>query len=99
VFAKSGESTFPEDSGELSRRRVVAKEKGQAVICVGDQMKCPKCGTLGRVVWISQSKKTIGIKCQASHRDIDSLQLKYGPRAISSAKRWKNAVFITAIEQ
>ena len=51
------------------------------MVNVGDQMKCPECETIGRVVWVSQDKKTMGVQCHASHQELSRTDL-------NSARPW-----------
>ena len=39
---------------------------------VGDHVKCPQCGVEARVVWVSQEKKVVAVKCMRSHSHISS---------------------------
>ncbi len=95
-----------------NNRDVPPKENGQELfvkksaikeiplhINIGDRMKCPECETLGRVVWVSQNGRTVGVRCGASHVEISRTDSKYGPRVMPSTKTRKNLVFLTTIEQ
>jgi hypothetical protein len=57
------------------------------MVNVGDQRKCPECETIGSVVWVSQDKKTMGVRCRRSHGEASRPAFKYGA----------TAVFITAV--
>jgi hypothetical protein len=97
MFVKSGASALKEKNPESSPKKLAGKERIQLSVSVGDQMKCPECETLGRVVWVSQDKKTMGVKCHASHREMSRPQSKYGARVVPSTKTRKNVVFLTAV--
>jgi hypothetical protein len=97
MYVKSEALALVEDKQEFSCKKSAAKEGIHLVIKVGDQIKCPECETLGRVVWVSEDKKTMGVKCLASHREVGRPQAKYGARVIASTKTRKNVVFLTAI--
>jgi hypothetical protein len=97
MYVKSTASALKEISSELSHKKPSAKEGIQLVVSVGDQMKYPECETLGRVVWVSQDKKTMGVKCHASHREMSRPQSKYGARVVPSTKNRRNMVFLTAV--
>ncbi len=67
------------------------------MVNVGDPIKCPECRTMGCVVWVSQDKKTMGVKCHKSHREARRPESKFGGTVIPSTKNRKNVVFLTAI--
>jgi len=68
------------------------------MVNVGDQMKCPECETIGRVIWISQDKKTMGVQCHASHREASRPESKFDGTVFSSTKTKKNVVFLMAMD-
>jgi hypothetical protein len=96
MFVKGGVSALKENK-LLSHNKSAMNKKIQLTVSVGDQMKCPECETLGRVVWISQDKKTMGVKCHASHREMSRPPSKYGARVVPSTKTRKNVVFLTTV--
>lgn len=63
------------------------------IIAVGDHRKCPQCDRIGRVVWISEDKKTAGIQCPAAHHKIDRPKSRFGPTVTHQSKQSKNMVF------
>jgi hypothetical protein len=63
---------------------------------IGDQRNCPECTSIGSVVWISQDKKTMGVRCHKSHREAERPSSKFGPTRVVSTKTRKNVVFLTA---
>jgi hypothetical protein len=66
------------------------------MVNIGNPAQCPQCAQMGRVVWISQSGKIVGIQCSKSHR-LESLPNAYGfSRAPSKAN--KNSVFLVNTE-
>jgi hypothetical protein len=67
------------------------------MVNVGDPMKCPECETIGRVVWVSQDKKTIGVQCHASHQELSRTGFTFGANVSHSTKTKKNIVFLTKI--
>jgi len=69
----------------------------QSVVSVGDEKKCPECESTGRVVWISENRKTMGVQCSASHGGVSSSDSKFGSRTVSSSKSRKNVVFLTPL--
>jgi hypothetical protein len=81
----------PEFLGEESKQAI------QFLVAVGDLTKCPECETIGRVVWVSSDKKTMGVRCPASHQG-HNYQSKYGG-ALTVTKARKNVVFLTPIKQ
>lgn len=66
------------------------------MVNIGDQRKCPECETIGSVVWVSLDRKTIGVRCHMSHREMSRSASKYGGKVAVSTKTRKNVVFITA---
>jgi hypothetical protein len=72
----------------ITRRR--GKNK---IIAVGDHRKCPQCDRMGRVVWISEDKKTAGVQCPAPHHQITRPKSRFGPTTINPSKTSKNTVF------
>ena len=67
------------------------------MVNVGDPRKCPECETIGCVVWVSQDKKTMGVQCHRSHREVSRPESKFGAIVVPSTKNRKNVVFITAV--
>ena len=98
MYVKNGAPARKINNPELSRKKLAAKKETQLVVSVGDQMKCPECKTIGRVVWVSLDKKTMGVKCHASHREVSRPQSKYGAWVVPSTKTRKDVVFLTAVD-
>jgi hypothetical protein len=96
VYIKSGASAQIENIRELSRKEQGAKLGIQFMVNVGDAKKCPECETIGSVVWVSQDKKTMGVKCPRSHREAIRPESKFGATVIPSTKNRKNVVFLTS---
>jgi hypothetical protein len=71
--------------------------KTDSAVSVGDPQQCPECKAIGRVVWISEDKKRMGVQCGASHRERIKPKSKYGATQVSSTKTKKNVVFLMAI--
>jgi ribosomal protein L44E len=61
-------------------------------------MKCPQCARMGRIVWVSQDGKTVGIKCSASHRQMSRPGSKLGSNARPQSKADRNMVFLLEIK-
>jgi hypothetical protein len=108
VFVKSGFSEkLPKMQVIRARHLHAEKEVGQEIvhgqqeeggkqeiIAVGNHTKCPQCDRIGRVVWISEDKKTAAIQCPAAHHQIDRPKSRFGPRNIPQSKTSKNMVFL-----
>lgn len=62
------------------------------MVKIGDSAQCPECTRMGRIVWVSQNGKIVGIQCSASHF-VDSYSDSYGFKR-SSSKTSKNSVFL-----
>ena len=98
LYIKSEELVqIEENKRERTRKEQAAKQKIQSEVNVGDQMKCPECETMGRVVWLSQDKKTMGVQCPASHGELKKPKSQYGATQVLSTKTRKNVVFLTAV--
>ena len=67
------------------------------MVNVGDHVNCPGCSTMGRVVWVSQDKKTMGVRCHNSHRQASSLFSKFGAHVVHSSNYKKDVVFLTDV--
>lgn len=75
------------------------KEGGNKnIVNVGDQIKCPECNRIGRVVWVSKDGETAGIQCSASHRLTSRPASKFGTVARPRSKNSRNMVFLTKIK-
>jgi len=96
LYIKSGALAQKEISQESSSSDQIAKRVIQTIVKLGDQKSCPECKTLGRVVWISQDKKTMGVQCNKSHREASRPASRYGATIVLSTKTRKNIVFLTA---
>ena len=62
------------------------------MVSIGNLAQCPQCTRMGRIVWVSQNGKIIGIQCSASHR-LESYPNPYGFTR-SPSKANKNSVFL-----
>ena len=99
MYIKSEALAQEENKLERSLKEQVAQRGIHAlvnVVNVGDHTKCPECTATGRVVWVSEDKKTMGVRCPASHRGHihDS---KYGATAVTVTKARRNVVFLTPV--
>jgi hypothetical protein len=97
VYIKNGASAQKENKQELFSREQAVKQGIQFGVSVGDPSKCPECATMGRVIWISQDKKTMGVQCRASHREASRPESKKGVTVVRSNKTKKNVVFLTPV--
>ena len=97
MYIKSGASARKENKQENPRKQQEAKRGIHFLVSIGDLLKCPECETMGRVVWVSQDKKTMGVKCPASHREAVRPESKFGGSKVPSTKNRKNVVFLTAV--
>ena len=64
---------------------------------IGDEISCPLCKGVAKIVWISKDSKTAGIKCPASHRQLSRPKSKLGSDSRPQAKLGKNLVFMIDI--
>jgi hypothetical protein len=67
------------------------------MVKIGENVRCPICHGMARVVWISKDVKTAGIKCSASHRQLSRSNSKLGSAARPQSKWGKNMVFLVDI--
>lgn len=94
VYTKGGALAQKQIPRECSRKEKSGLEV-QSGVRIGDQAHCPECETIGRVVWVSQDKKTMGIQCHRSHHETRRPESKFGATTVSSTKTKKNVVFLT----
>ena len=66
------------------------------MVKVGQEMKCPECEQWGRVVWISEDRKKMGIECP-SHKIIRKPLSKFAIDKKITTEIKKNVVIITDI--
>ena len=66
------------------------------MVKVGQEMKCPDCEQWGRVVWISEDRKKMGIECP-SHKIIRKPLSKFAIDKKITTEIKKNVVIITDI--
>jgi hypothetical protein len=96
MYIKSEAVAQKENKQERSRKEQVPKTI-QFGVKVGDQIKCPECETIGRVVYVSQDKKKMGVQCPASHSGMKKVwSSKFGETFVPSGKTRKDVVFLTA---
>ena len=93
VYTKGGALAQKENSREFPRKQKLEHEI-QFGVNIGDQAQCPECDTMGRVVWVSQDRKTMGVQCRRSHHS-STTDSKFGATAVTSTKTKKNVVFLT----
>jgi hypothetical protein len=93
MYGKIGASAQRENKREL-----FSKEQSiQLGVKVGDSSKCPECTTMGRVVWVSGDKKTMGVQCPASHSETSKSKFKFSTTAVKPTKNRKNVVYLTPV--
>jgi hypothetical protein len=97
VYFKSGASAQKQIKPEMSPKEKTVNRGIQGIVNVGDSTKCPECETIGRVVWISEDKKRMGVRCHASHGEARRPGSKFGGTLILSTKTKKNVVFLTSV--
>lgn len=96
LFIKRGVLAQEDNIQDRFRKGKVAKGSKLGVT-IGDPKMCPECGSTGRVVWISEDKKTMGVQCRASHSEAVRANSRFGARVTVSTKSRKNVVFLTAL--
>jgi hypothetical protein len=57
-------------------------------------VKCPHCGRVGRVIWVSQDGTGAGVRCPGRHSQLVRGPSQLGSAARSETKPQKNMVFI-----
>jgi hypothetical protein len=97
MYIESGAQAQKENLREKSREQRPAKKAIEFLVRIGDAMKCPECATMGRVVWVSEDQKRMGVQCHASHRETVKPNFKYGATKVVSTKTKRNVVFLTAV--
>jgi hypothetical protein len=96
MFVKSAVLVQEESKRVSSRKEKMPKVRPTGV-SIGDEKMCPECKNTGRVVWVSEDKKTMGVQCRASHREAVRAGSKFGATKVPSTKSKKNVVFLTAV--
>ncbi len=86
-----------ENEQDHSCKENLLNRETQCSVKIGDEMKCPECETMAKVVWISQDKKTMGVKCHASHREVCRPKSKFGATKVPSTKTKRNIVFLMPV--
>jgi len=69
------------------------------MVQIGDNVRCPQCHEMGRVVWVSQDGKLVGVQCPGRHSQISRGHSKFGSNARPQTKPEKNMVFLMEIER
>ena len=64
---------------------------------IGDQIRCPQCCQIGRVVWVSEDGKLAGMQCSGHHSQLSN-QSKFGSAIRPQPKSKKNMVLFMEIE-
>ena len=67
------------------------------MVNISDQIKCPKCSRMSRVVWVSKDEKTAGIQCPSSHSQMSRPSSLMGSKARPQSKAGRNMVFLVGI--
>jgi DNA-directed RNA polymerase subunit RPC12/RpoP len=81
-----------------TKEKIIAIKKGKNMVKIGEEIRCPKCYTKARIVWISKDSKTAGIKCPASHRQLSRSNSSLGSATRPQSKWGKNMVFLVDIK-
>ncbi len=68
------------------------------MVNIGDHARCPQCNEIGRVVWVSQDGKRVGIQCPRSHSQMSRGHSKYGSTKRHQTKPAKNMVSLIETE-
>ena len=97
MYEEIGAHAQKENVVKSSLERQEVKKGAGFVVRVGDAMKCPECETMGRVVWVSEDLKRMGVQCHASHRETVKPVFRYGATKVVSTKTKRNVVFMTAV--
>jgi hypothetical protein len=97
MYVESEAQAQKENLRESSREQHSAKKVIEFLVKIGDAVKCPECDTIGRVVWVSEDQKRMGVQCHASHRETVKPNFKYGANKVVSTKTKRNVVFLTAV--
>jgi glutamine synthetase type III len=74
------------------------KEEWLEIVNLGDQLKCPQCSRIARVIWISHDGKQAGIRCSGHHNQMSRGVSKFGSVARPQSKTQKNMVFLVDTE-
>ncbi len=74
------------------------KEEEQELASLGEQVRCPHCGGLARVVWISQDGERAGIRCPGRHSQLSRGPSQFGSSARPQTRPQNNMVFLIATE-
>jgi len=98
MYVESEAQAQKENLRESSREQHPAKKVMEFLVKIGDVVKCPECDTMGRVVWVSEDQKRMGVQCHASHRETVKPNFKYGANKVVSTKTKRNVVFLTAVK-
>ena len=78
-------------------RRQQEEGGNKKIVIIGDHAKCPQCDRMGHVVWVSQDGKTAGIKCSATHSQMNRPNSRLGSNDRPQSKSSKNMVFLMDI--
>lgn len=67
------------------------------MVVVGEEIRCPVCCGIAKIVWISKDFRTAGIRCPASHRQLSRPKSQLGSTARPESKCGRNLVFMIDI--
>jgi DNA-directed RNA polymerase subunit RPC12/RpoP len=70
--------------------------EGSVMVKIGSHVKCPKCSRTAHIIWISEDRKTMGIRCSGYHSQLSHGFPKFTPTA-TPRKPQKNIVFLVEI--
>jgi hypothetical protein len=74
------------------------REEELELVSLGDYVKCPHCGAVSRVVWVSQDGKGAGIQCPGRHSQLSRGPSQLGSSARPVTKAQNNMVFLVETE-
>lgn len=64
------------------------------MIKISNDIRCPICQGVAKIVWISKNNHTAGIKCSASHKQLSHQNSKLSSSIQTQSKLSKNIVFL-----
>jgi hypothetical protein len=82
---------------EQNHTWTIKRKAGYKMVQIGANVQCPECHKMGRIVWISQDKKLVGIQCPRRHSQIVRSHSRFGSNARPQTKLEKNMVFFMEI--
>lgn len=74
------------------------KEEEWGLASLGEHVRCPHCGGLARVVWVSQDGTGAGIRCPGRHSQLSRGPSQFGSSARPQTRAQNNMVFLVETE-